>query len=60
LCAELHWGEEITELALTANHHWNAREPGRWNKREIRVEIEGVCNIDLIASQMTRKARSSC
>jgi hypothetical protein len=60
LCAELHWGEEITELALTPNHYWNASQSGRWNKREICVEIEGMCNVDLIASQMMRKARSSC
>jgi hypothetical protein len=45
-------------LALAADYHRHACEPGGWNQREVGVEIESLRDRDMVPSQVLSQAKA--
>jgi len=59
LRAKLPRRQQIPKLALAANHHRNAGKAGGRNQSEVRIEIEGMRNLDMLPPQTTAKPQAS-
>src|SRR5262249_34176310 len=58
LSAELGARQQVTQLALAADHDWKPGYSRGWNQSQIGIEIEGVSDGDVEAAQMTRESVS--
>jgi hypothetical protein len=52
LGTEMCWAKQIAKLALTADHYWRPRQSRGWNQRQVRIEVEGLRNRNVIPAQV--------
>jgi hypothetical protein len=51
----LRFGHHISNLPVTTDYDWNPRKPRGGHKGQVHVEIEGVCNLNVVPSEVTRQ-----
>src|SRR5208282_5524646 len=59
LRAKLLGCHQVAELAMAADDYRNASQLGGGNQREVGVEIEGVCDLNLMAAQIAAQVEAS-
>ena len=60
LCAKLLRSQQISKLSLATDDHGHAGKAGGWYQREVGIEIEGVCNLDMLPLQAPAQVQAKC
>jgi hypothetical protein len=50
--------QQISEVSLTPNHHWNASPSRHWNQHQIRIEVERMGHRNGSFAKIVRKGAS--